>query len=1161
MPVSVVCETTANVNAAIRESLGNGGGCSTSSTSVSDDAKAIANVGCSVAKSDDGESLQNKLVASAKRVLLSKLEYEEVNNYGQAVLDNLKSKYIVLKPSGHNNCSNNENGSASPAACNQNNTQNGANGDGGAAVRKRVNNPNELPQPKRILYPRGNVRIGWKAAGHKWDVGVGMINLGNTCYLNSTLQALFHVPSMANWLMSDTTHMDRCDIADAGCIICAMAKTLHASQTSQSAIRPYYVYSKLKSICKHLVVGRQEDAHEFLRYLVEAMEKSYLLRFRNYKELDQFSKETTPLNQILGGYLKSAVRCLACDHVSVTFQHFQDLLLDIRKADTVEEALECYFSRERLEDMGYKCESCKKKVSATKQFSLERAPIALCIQLKRFSMLGTKLIKQISIKPRLDLTKYLSRKTSEQQLTYRLVAMVTHLGASQHCGHYTAIGLTDSGTYYNYDDSYVRPIPVQDVCKTNAYIIFYEMDTQPQRVASSTQISETQTAEKESAQSVKVNGHVLGNNTQRMIGPQLPPSGLPNYPHTTNGSALASLTNGGKLSVNRASAISRCSSNSTNNCKIATQFKTNISNNVNPLCGKTSAATFLITSASVTSTSNSSSFAGLKNNDVTINNNVHHGMANEKYQESSPAKSLLANTTNKRQTANATKDKESSSSDDEVEIVSSSNSSMQVVTPQAVLPSMPKLGAEVTTSTKSPNPSINKSSQPPIATKNITCNKKSQPAPLKSLVPYGSETDDEADAPSALSPAISTPAEQLLLQQQQQQQQPPKRLAPNSSKRHQGNAASSNNCSSNSNDNNNNNNGDDDSNANDPENKPTKGSKMKKAASTTTISNLALTSKSPVKSIDSSKTMKRAATDGAIDEIFNSTITAITNGQTPSKKSQYKSQNKSFTASACDSSSDSDENSNRQKSSNTTRQTLKRPHSTPPSPPVIKSKVGNWQVTTIPTSTVVTSSCTSSMTAVNGTVTEKPVKNPKNPFAGNKHPISHETKRSKKETTNKKFAGNGYQRDTSSDSAVSEMLKQSHRGYGAPVLSWNGRPAEIEKEIIDEAREQRHRDRQYDDENDIDRGRQKKMKSQINNCRTPDFNPFQEQENQKRWRRFHQNSHHHHHRHHHQQHPYIGVGNFRRNFQRNKFKFQQFQHKFPKRNFATLNVLHTRRDS
>lgn len=187
------------------------------------------------------------------------------------------------------------------------------------------------------------------------------MNVGNTCYLNSTLQALFHVPSMANWLISDAKHIEECNSSE-NCIICAMIKTLEASQNNQSAIRPYLVYSKLKFICKHLLMGRQEDAHEFLRYLVEAMEKCFLTRFRNYKELDQYSKETTPLNQILGGYLKSAVRCLACGHVSVTFQHFQDLLLDIRKADTIEEALEGYFSRERLEDMGYKCESCKKKV-------------------------------------------------------------------------------------------------------------------------------------------------------------------------------------------------------------------------------------------------------------------------------------------------------------------------------------------------------------------------------------------------------------------------------------------------------------------------------------------------------------------------------------------------------------------------------------------------------------------------------------------------------------------------------------------------------------------------------------------------------------------------------------------------------------------------------
>lgn len=348
-----------------------------------------------------------------------------------------------------------------------------------------------------------------------------MTNVGNTCYLNSTLQALFHVPAIANWLMSDKEHREKCEQENGvqgGCIVCAMSKTLQQSQQNNNqAIRPHMIYSKLRLICKHMMMGRQEDAHEFLRYLVEAMEKSYLNRFRGSKELDQYSKETTPMNQILGGYLKTAVRCLSCSHVSTTFQHFEDILLDIRKSDSIEEALDTYFARERLEDMGYKCESCKKKVTATKQFYLERAPISLCIQLKRFSIVGTKLNKHITIKPRLDLSKYSSKKNGESW-NYRLVSMITHLGSSQHCGHYTAIGLTENDTYHQFDDSYVRQISVQNVLNTNAYVIFYELDTS--RHLNKVQPSSTVT-------SATVNENKP---PTVMIGPQLP---------TTNGSSTS----------------------------------------------------------------------------------------------------------------------------------------------------------------------------------------------------------------------------------------------------------------------------------------------------------------------------------------------------------------------------------------------------------------------------------------------------------------------------------------------------------------------------------------------------------------------------------------------------------------------------------------------
>lgn len=84
-----------------------------------------------------------------------------------------------------------------------------------------------------------------------------------------------------------------------------------------------------------------------------------------------------------------SVTCLECNQVSTTFQHFQDLILDIRQASTtnVYDALENYFGKERLDgDESYHCEHCKKKVSAYKKFSIEKAPNALCIQLKRYTV-------------------------------------------------------------------------------------------------------------------------------------------------------------------------------------------------------------------------------------------------------------------------------------------------------------------------------------------------------------------------------------------------------------------------------------------------------------------------------------------------------------------------------------------------------------------------------------------------------------------------------------------------------------------------------------------------------------------------------------------------------------------------------------------------------
>ncbi|KAJ8933865.1 hypothetical protein NQ314_013718 [Rhamnusium bicolor] len=287
-----------------------------------------------LSKNESENTLDTQLAGSTKKALLSNIEFESAGSYQSTILDKLKSKYIVLKSS------------ETPQP---------------SKPEEAMGADETLKLAKYELYPLDAVQLGWNNCD--WSVGAGMVNMGNTCYLNSTLQALFHVPALVNWLMSDKEHTAECQDSGGLCIICAMRKTLQDSQQrNANSIRPLLIYNKLRLVCRNLIPGRQEDAHEFLRYLVEAMEKAFLTRFKNHTDFDSKTKETTPLNQILGGYLRSAVRCLKCGHVSTTFQHFQDLLLDIRKAQTLDEALESYFSREKLDDESYQCESCQKKV-------------------------------------------------------------------------------------------------------------------------------------------------------------------------------------------------------------------------------------------------------------------------------------------------------------------------------------------------------------------------------------------------------------------------------------------------------------------------------------------------------------------------------------------------------------------------------------------------------------------------------------------------------------------------------------------------------------------------------------------------------------------------------------------------------------------------------
>jgi hypothetical protein len=63
------------------------------------------------ATAEDNDSLQNKLMANAKRMLTKNIEFEEVDAYTTAQFNGLKDKYTVLNGSQSNSNNNNSMGS------------------------------------------------------------------------------------------------------------------------------------------------------------------------------------------------------------------------------------------------------------------------------------------------------------------------------------------------------------------------------------------------------------------------------------------------------------------------------------------------------------------------------------------------------------------------------------------------------------------------------------------------------------------------------------------------------------------------------------------------------------------------------------------------------------------------------------------------------------------------------------------------------------------------------------------------------------------------------------------------------------------------------------------------------------------------------------------
>lgn len=374
--------------------------------------------------------------------------------------------------------------------------------------------PPPAKQQLKDLFP-GKIPSTWPNAVR--PTVAGLRNSGNTCYMNSTMQALLHTAPLTHLLLTQDIEqlkgrfggLLKRDFDPVEALQSftqrAMGRTAgggggHGSYNAVAS--PRELLANLKVIARTFSQGRQEDAHEWLRLLLEALQESCLTGLPPAK-LEKAKRspiaETTFVHKIFGGKLRSRVTCAQCHHNSDTFDPMLDLSLDLRNVTSVQEALQRFTAPDMLSGTEkYKCENCSRKVNAEKSFRIETCPHVLTVHLKRFTFTGSKIVKAMRFPETLQMKKeWLSDNAVNDAggvlPSYSLYAIVHHHGGGPHSGHYVADVKSPSGKWLKANDDFIDTMSGKPNLESkSAYLLFYvrnAKDGLQQAVASSTATS------------------------------------------------------------------------------------------------------------------------------------------------------------------------------------------------------------------------------------------------------------------------------------------------------------------------------------------------------------------------------------------------------------------------------------------------------------------------------------------------------------------------------------------------------------------------------------------------------------------------------------------------------------------------------------------------
>ena len=324
---------------------------------------------------------------------------------------------------------------------------------------------------------------------------IGIMNLGNTCFINACLQILIHCPIFIYKLIKNKNLInENTPITSNFLSICNIM-----ANTEESTID----ISDFKNILglKHEIYESymQNDSQEFCRILLEdiSRELNEIKVLSIYKILSNSDRKTKKerdvdfhenfiqreksiIIDLFYAQILNIYKC-ECNAEIYSFQKILDFPLlfpnDVKAESNdviyIKDLLKLYFQTEYI-DFETICDKCKKKAKHKKEIKISRPPEILILSLQRIDAINKiKLEFLVNFPQTLDLYEFMEHDCGyDGDCKYEIFAIMNHMGGIN-SGHYYSFIKIENKKWVEFNDSKVIEIDNLSDTSESAYALFY----------------------------------------------------------------------------------------------------------------------------------------------------------------------------------------------------------------------------------------------------------------------------------------------------------------------------------------------------------------------------------------------------------------------------------------------------------------------------------------------------------------------------------------------------------------------------------------------------------------------------------------------------------------------------------------------------------------